>query len=186
MLGYGNPNAIGDDETPATNPTNGGLIELPNHLSPIDYRAVTPARLLDTRSTGATIDDQFEAGGQRAAGSTLQLAVAGRGGTPADAASVTLSIAAVSPSAVGYITVWPCAEPQPLASSINYVAGQNIANELMAGLSPDGVLPEIVEYEDHPWFIGVQFHPELKSRPFEPHPLFASFIEAAAKQSRLV
>src|ERR1700754_1895510 len=55
-----------------------------------------------------------------------------------------------------------------------------------SGLSPDGVLPEIVEYEDHPWFIGVQYHPELKSRPFEPHPLFASFIEAAAKQSRLV
>jgi len=48
------------------------------------------------------------------------------------------------------------------------------------------VLPEIVEYEDHPWFIGVQFHPELKSRHFEPHPLFASFIEAAAKQSRLM
>src|SRR3954454_21901472 len=55
-----------------------------------------------------------------------------------------------------------------------------------SGLSPDGVLPEIVEYEDHPWFIGVQFHPELKSRPFEPHPLFASFIRAAMVQSRLV
>ena len=50
----------------------------------------------------------------------------------------------------------------------------------------DGLLPEIVEYENHPWFIGVQYHPELKSRPFEPHPLFASFIQAAAKQSRLV
>jgi CTP synthase len=55
-----------------------------------------------------------------------------------------------------------------------------------SGLSPDGVLPEIVEYADHPWFIGVQFHPELKSRPFEPHPLFASFIQAAVVQSRLV
>jgi CTP synthase len=55
-----------------------------------------------------------------------------------------------------------------------------------SGMSPDGVLPEIVEYEDHPWFIGVQFHPELKSRPFEPHPLFASFVEAALEQSRLV
>jgi CTP synthase len=54
------------------------------------------------------------------------------------------------------------------------------------GLSPDGLLPEIVEYEDHPWFIGVQYHPELKSRPFEPHPLFASFIKAATVQSRLV
>ncbi|MET0720442.1 MAG: CTP synthase, partial [Tardiphaga sp.] len=55
-----------------------------------------------------------------------------------------------------------------------------------SGMSPDGVLPEIVEYENHPWFIGVQYHPELKSRPFEPHPLFASFIKAAAAQSRLV
>jgi CTP synthase len=55
-----------------------------------------------------------------------------------------------------------------------------------SGMSPDGILPEIVEYPDHPWFIGVQFHPELKSRPFEPHPLFASFIGAAVEQSRLV
>jgi len=54
------------------------------------------------------------------------------------------------------------------------------------GLSPDGLLPETVEYPDHPWFIGVQYHPELKSRPFEPHPLFASFVEAAVVQSRLV
>ena len=57
---------------------------------------------------------------------------------------------------------------------------------LFSGLSPDGTLPEIIELPDHPWFIGVQYHPELKSRPFEPHPLFASFIEAAVKQSRLV
>jgi CTP synthase len=55
-----------------------------------------------------------------------------------------------------------------------------------AGMSPDGVLPETIEYEDHPWFVGVQFHPELKSRPFEPHPLFSSFIGAAVEQSRLV
>jgi CTP synthase len=55
-----------------------------------------------------------------------------------------------------------------------------------SGMSPDGILPEIVEYDDHPWFIGVQFHPELKSRPFEPHPLFSSFIGAAVDQSRLV
>ncbi|MGZ5867365.1 MAG: CTP synthase [Xanthobacteraceae bacterium] len=55
-----------------------------------------------------------------------------------------------------------------------------------AGMSPDGVLPETIEYEDHPWFIGVQFHPELKSRPFEVHPLFSSFIGAAVEQSRLV
>ena len=55
-----------------------------------------------------------------------------------------------------------------------------------SGLSPDGSLPEIVEIEGHPWFIGVQFHPELRSRPFDPHPLFESFVEAAVAQSRLV
>ena len=54
------------------------------------------------------------------------------------------------------------------------------------GLSPDGVLPELCERQDHPWFVGVQFHPELKSRPFDPHPLFASFIGAARDRSRLV
>ncbi|MHA3976809.1 CTP synthase [Halovulum sp. GXIMD14794] len=55
-----------------------------------------------------------------------------------------------------------------------------------SGMSPDGRLPEIVEYKDHPWYIGVQFHPELKSKPFEPHPLFRDFIRAALEQSRLV
>jgi CTP synthase len=55
-----------------------------------------------------------------------------------------------------------------------------------SGMSPDGALPEIVERPDHPWFVGVQFHPELKSKPFDPHPLFAGFIEAALRQARLV
>ncbi len=57
---------------------------------------------------------------------------------------------------------------------------------VFSGMSPDGALPEIVERPDHPWFVGVQFHPELKSKPFDPHPLFASFISAALRQSRLV
>lgn len=57
---------------------------------------------------------------------------------------------------------------------------------IFSGMSPDGILPEAIEYADHPWFIGVQYHPELKSRPFEPHPLFSSFIEATVEQSRLV
>ena len=57
---------------------------------------------------------------------------------------------------------------------------------VFSGMSPDGLLPEIVERLDHPWFIGVQFHPELKSKPFDPHPLFAEFIAAAVRQSRLV
>ncbi|MBP6818429.1 CTP synthase [Ferrovibrio sp. MS7] len=57
---------------------------------------------------------------------------------------------------------------------------------VFSGMSPDGLLPEIVEFPEHPWFIGVQYHPELKSKPFQPHPLFASFVKAALEQSRLV
>jgi CTP synthase len=70
--------------------------------------------------------------------------------------------------------------------NITYREALEAAGLRFSGLSPDGVLPEIVEYEDHPWFIGVQFHPELKSKPFGPHPLFTSFIAAAVNQSRLV
>jgi len=55
-----------------------------------------------------------------------------------------------------------------------------------SGMAPDGVLPEIIEIPGHPWFMGVQFHPELKSKPLDPHPLFASFISAAVQKSRLV
>ncbi|MGF1562017.1 MAG: CTP synthase [Geminicoccaceae bacterium] len=70
--------------------------------------------------------------------------------------------------------------------NISYKPALEQAGLRFAGLSPDGELPEIVELPDHPWFIGVQFHPELKSKPFEPHPLFASFVRAALQQSRLV
>ncbi|MBP7757735.1 MAG: CTP synthase [Alphaproteobacteria bacterium] len=70
--------------------------------------------------------------------------------------------------------------------NINYREALEKAGLIFSGLSPDGNLPEIVEIKDHPWFIGVQYHPELKSKPFDPHPLFVSFIEAAVKQSRMV
>ncbi|PHP67936.1 CTP synthetase [Zhengella mangrovi] len=70
--------------------------------------------------------------------------------------------------------------------NVDYMERLESCGLVFSGLSPDGVLPETVEYADHPWFIGVQYHPELKSRPFEPHPLFASFITAAVEQSRLV
>jgi len=70
--------------------------------------------------------------------------------------------------------------------NINYREAIERTGLKFAGLSPDGVLPETVERDDHPWFVGVQYHPELKSRPFAPHPLFASFIAAAVEQSRLV
>jgi CTP synthase len=60
------------------------------------------------------------------------------------------------------------------------------AGVIFSGVSPDGTLPEIMEIADHPWFVGVQYHPELKSRPFEPHPLFAAFVKASVERSRLV
>jgi len=70
--------------------------------------------------------------------------------------------------------------------NMTYRDGLEANGMVFSGTSPDGLLPEIVELPDHPWYIGVQYHPELKSRPFDPHPLFASFIEAAVEQSRLV
>ena len=68
----------------------------------------------------------------------------------------------------------------------NYLGTLERCGLVFSGMSPDGLLPEIVEIPDHPWFVGVQFHPELRSRPFAPHPLFASFVRAAIDQSRLV
>jgi CTP synthase len=70
--------------------------------------------------------------------------------------------------------------------NVHYRECLEAAGMMFSGLSPDGVLPEIIEYPAHPWFIGVQYHPELKSKPFAPHPLFAGFIAASVKQARLV
>jgi CTP synthase len=70
--------------------------------------------------------------------------------------------------------------------NINYKPALERAGLRFSGMSPDGRLPEIIELPDHPWFVGVQFHPELKSRPMTPHPLFAAFVKAALEQARLV
>ena len=70
--------------------------------------------------------------------------------------------------------------------NIKYKEQLERAGMVISGTSPDGKLPEIVERPDHPWFVAVQFHPELKSKPFAPHPLFVEFVRAAIRQSRLV
>ena len=70
--------------------------------------------------------------------------------------------------------------------NVNYRVSLEASGMRFVGMSPDGILPEIVEYPHHPWFIGVQYHPELKSKPFAPHPLFTGLIAAAVKQARLV
>ena len=68
--------------------------------------------------------------------------------------------------------------------NIHYKDQLEKAGLRFSGLSPDGILPEVVEYPDHPWFIAVQYHPELKSRPFAPHPLFAGFVGAALARAK--
>ena len=75
-----------------------------------------------------------------------------------------------------------------LVFAITSIGFDNFFEEgmIFAGMSPDNILPETLELNDHPWFIAVQFHPELKSRPFQPHPLFVSFINASLNQSRLL
>ena len=99
-------------------------------------------------------------------------------------------IAAIAAAVVAGLAaaLFPLMKPAvPVTSPSEYTQLTNFTDSATApGLSPDGLLPEIIEVADHPWFIGVQFHPELKSRPFAPHPLFRSFIGAAVTQSRLV
>jgi len=139
-LGSGNTNNIGDNETPATNPVNGGRVPLPRSVAAVDYRPLAPARLLDTRATGVTIDHQNE-GPPSLTGSTFMvLPVRGRGGVPVDATSATLSIAALGPAGGGYLTVWPCGVTMPLASSLNYQAGVNTANTVITTLATNGTV----------------------------------------------
>ena len=70
--------------------------------------------------------------------------------------------------------------------NVNFRACLEATGVRSSGMSPDGVLPEIIELPGHPWFVGVQYHPGLKSKPFDPHPLYAGFIAAAVRQARLV
>ncbi|MEQ1700067.1 MAG: hypothetical protein ABMA25_08155, partial [Ilumatobacteraceae bacterium] len=133
-LGYGNLNRIGDNETPAANPVNGGVVPLPAALSAIDYRSVTPARLLDTRATGVTVDGQSQGLGQVLAQIKLGINAAGRGGVPIDTPAVTLTVAVVSPAQAGFLTVWPCAEDQPNSSNINFQAGVTTSNTVVTSI----------------------------------------------------
>lgn len=102
--------------------------------------SIAPARFVDTRTNGATVDDEFEAEGKRAAGSTYTVDIAGRGDVPADATSVIMNITAIQPEANGFVTVYRCDEDRPTASSLNYSTGTNLGNEIVAGLAGDGTV----------------------------------------------
>jgi hypothetical protein len=100
--------------------------------------SLTPARLADTRPGFATVDGQFAGQGARSAGSTLELTVAGRGGVPADAAAVALNVTVAEPIGSGFVTVFPCGSTQPLASNLNFTAGDVIPNAVIAKVGAAG------------------------------------------------
>lgn len=99
-----------------------------------------PARILDTRPDGVTVDDQFARGGARSLGSTLQLVVAGRAGVPSGAASVVLNVTVTQAQGSGVITVFPCEAGRPTASNLNYVANTNVANMVIAKIGANGLV----------------------------------------------
>jgi hypothetical protein len=101
---------------------------------------LVPARLLDTRPGESTIDHQFEGIGRRDTGSTLELTSAGRGRVPIGAAAAVLNVTAVNATTAGFVTVYPCDTPRPLASSLNYTPGTASPNEVIAKLSPIGTI----------------------------------------------
>jgi len=102
--------------------------------------ALTPSRLLDTRSgpNYLTIDGFFQGNGRRDAGTTLELTVTGRGGVPNNAGAVVLNVTAVSPSAPGHLTVFPCGTDVPLTSTLNYGPGEVVANAAVTKIGTDG------------------------------------------------
>ena len=100
----------------------------------------SPARVLDTRVDGTTIDAQFAAQGIRPGGSTLALTIAGRAGIPADAASVVLNVTVTEGQLAGYVTAYPCGGTQPTASNLNYVAAQTIPNLVIAKVGAGGAV----------------------------------------------
>ena len=103
---------------------------------------LVPARVLETRSgpDERTVDRQFEGIGQRVAGTVLELPVTNRAGVPGTTAAVFLNVTAVGPTSAGYLTVWPCGEPQPLASNVNYAAGDVVPNAVLAKLGTGGTV----------------------------------------------
>ncbi len=99
---------------------------------------VVPARLLETRPGQTTVDGQFQGIGRQPANATVELTVAGRGGVPGDATAVMLNVTAVFPGGPGFLTVWPCGQPRPLASSVNYGPGSVVPNAVLAKVGTGG------------------------------------------------
>lgn len=125
----GAPGAPGDPSTGSLPPTSG---------TPSSYSSVLPARLMDTRPGHATVDGAFAETGMLGNGSTTELKVTGRGGVPLDATAITLNVTVTEASGPGFVTVYPCGSPQPLASSLNYVSGQTVPNAVVSKVGVGG------------------------------------------------
>ena len=121
-------NSIGQSLPGVSSPTTPGA----------SLTSLTPGRVLETRSGLSTVDGQFNAVGLRAGGSVTELPVAGRAGVPADAAAVVLNVTVTEPALAGFVTVYPCGVDRPNASSVNFVAGQTIANAVTAKVGTGG------------------------------------------------
>ena len=102
------------------------------------YKPANPARVLDTRAQGVTVDGQQQGEGIRAAGSTTEVQITGRAGVPAEATTAALNVTATEADGPGYVTVFPCGSPRPLASSLNYTAGGTVANLVLSKIGADG------------------------------------------------
>jgi hypothetical protein len=124
---------------PAYFPTPVQVLGVAGYVPPIEVPLV-PARLLDTRPGTTTIDGQHAGDGQRQPGTTLELPITGRGNVPTNAAAAIINVTAVDATAPGFITVYPCDAPRPLASSLNYTTGNTIPNELVSKLSTTGTI----------------------------------------------
>jgi len=121
----------------------------PPNTSAASLVSLQPARLLDTRPNLPTVDGQFQGIGQVGRGQTVELQVTGRGGVPVDAESVVLNVTVTEPVGSGFVTVFPCGSPQPLASNLNYVINQNVPNAVIARLGTGGTVCLFVSEATH-------------------------------------
>ncbi|HRE02502.1 MAG TPA: hypothetical protein PLV68_14460, partial [Ilumatobacteraceae bacterium] len=129
------PESIIDARTAEVTPLGTAMLEAAGHSS---YRPVNPARLADTRGGYSTVDGAFNGIGRRNSATTTELAIAGRAGVGADAASAALTITAVDGAVAGFLTVYPCTDERPNAAQVNYGAGTVVATTMLVGLSENG------------------------------------------------
>ena len=139
------------------------VVDVTGYVRPTaNYHALTPARLYDSRKGGQTIDGGQSGVGRLATGATAQVVVSGRAGVPTHATLAAVNVTAVNPTAAGYLTVWDCANPRPVASTTNFAAHATIANAVLSTISASGrvcvytsaatdLVVDVVGYQYPPW-----------------------------------